>query len=304
MTIGPEFVAGAETLPLKGAALVAAQRVDAMAKAPPFSTNRLERNIILGLIYTESWFDSAAIGDEGAHHGWFQMETGPGVPEKEQLEHAMTRIRAALEQFSDQKTGRFKPFLDVTPSGIIRFLKASWQVSERRLSEWMSAMVTSTESFYQMVATARRENTGLYAGKSDEEAVLMLFGGSILGPDNFVNWLGTKGANIEALQNGQRRITAFEEFYKWSPTGVIGGESRIPPDFIEGMGEQMGGAAREVAAGAFDMAGRAVAGAVGSFMGGISHGARQVLPYIGMAAAGYLLYKLWSSARRRQSEEA
>lgn len=296
MSVAQEFIDGASTLPLKGAALVAAKRMDGIALSAPFSASLLERNILMGLAYTESYFDSNAVGDAGAHHGWFQMETGRGVTEKDQVEHAIRRLRSSMENLSEQVLRTAARYVERSPEGMILMMKAAWQVAERRFGEWIASVQQKVSAYQQVVNNSRKQGAGPYAGMSDEEAIISLLGGSIQGPADFVTWLVTKGAKLDALETGQRRMRAFEEYYKWVPASHVTGDVKPPPSIPGFIAEEGPSAAKE----AFSLAGRAVSSAIGSVVGGVAHGAQQVLPYVGMALGGWLLYKLWDAARAKQ----
>lgn len=300
-TIADDIRAGAEQLPLTGAALVAAKQLDGLARGAPFSCSSLERNTLLGIAYSESLFDSRAIGDEGTRHGWFQMETGAGVSEVDQIEHAVRRVRAAFEQLSEQKLGKAHPFVEHSPSGMMKVVRASWQISERRLSEWVTQVRALVEGLFQKITADRHAQPGIYRGRTDEEVVEQLMAGG-RNVDNFISWAGRKGARVDALNSGQEILNRFMEMYKWDPAKFITGEVRVTPPLLSGVGEQIPGAASDVVAAGAAAAGRVAARAIGALAGGLSTGLQSVLPYAGMALGGYMLYRLWRAARRRTVE--
>lgn len=176
--------------------------VDIVALVATLGGSQLEQQILLAISWAESRHNENAVGDNGWSHGLFQAERIPGVPIKQQIKTALSRIREQ-EKYFGQQLRSMSNFIDCSPEMIMRFHRAAWQTHPKMPSNWLSWL-------NNQIFDLREQHEKIGFQLTDEDVLEALTGERRkLNVIDMITWAGKRNVNAQALFDGQQQISEY-----------------------------------------------------------------------------------------------
>jgi len=165
--------------------------------AEGMGANPLELLTLMGIAWAESAWRWDAVGDNHGSFGPFQNQRQDGVPKEKQVKDALDRIRKQ-NSYLAPIWNELAPYVDNSDVNVIRLHRANWQVGETRTRNWVDYIKTQISD---IMSQSSVDEAGIRIALAGDDRKLDV--------NDFIAFMGTKGASVSALQGGQDLISHY-----------------------------------------------------------------------------------------------